>query len=78
MLKTLLGYTLAVVVLGLMAQENLRDESQSIYISHIYVYDSKLPTVSGCGGDYDCEVALDRAWAEAMSWDKLIDERVYP
>ena len=78
MLKTLLGYTVALVVLGLMTQENIRNPDQSIYISHIYVYNSKLPTVSGCGGDYDCEVALDRAWAEAMSWDKLIDERVYP
>lgn len=78
MVKTLLGYTLAVVVLGLIAEENLRNPDQSIYISHIYVYDSKFPAVFGCGGDYDCEVALDRAWAEAMSWDKLIDERVYP
>lgn len=51
---------------------------QSIYISHLYIYDAKFPQISKCGGDYDCEAALDKAWAEAMAWDKLIDERVYP
>lgn len=74
-MKTILGISLALFVLAGMFNP---PKDQSVYISHLYIYDSKLPTVSGCGGDYDCEVALDRAWAQAMSWDNLIDERIYP
>ena len=75
MFENITGWVLAIVVLGASFASSA---NESVYISHLYVYQSSLPQVTGCGSDINCELALDRAWAEAMSWDKLLDERVYP
>lgn len=74
-MENIMGWALAIVVLGAMFASGA---NQSVYISHLYVYQSSLPQVKGCGSDINCELALDKAWAEAMSWDRLLDERVYP
>ena len=74
-MENIMGWALAIVVIGAMFASGA---NQSVYISHLYVYQSSLPQGTGCGSDIDCELALDRAWQEAMGWDKLLDERVYP
>lgn len=60
MIENIAGWTLALAVLGGMILYNINDE-QTIYISSLYVYDSSLPQVTGCGSDIDCELALDMA-----------------